>query len=98
MKIDSKEGLIAVSRTHLGKTDTVKEERIRVRPYLTETATVAVKFSKKIQVVQYEPIGFEILVSCPCYKEEIKEVYLELKELVGELMAEQLEEITGNHV
>jgi hypothetical protein len=84
--LDSKEGTVLVTRTHLGKTDMVKDEKIRIRPFVTDTAHIAVKFSRKLQIVQYEPIGIEILVSVPCYKEELKEVYRELKDFAENLL------------
>lgn len=91
--LESKEATVVVSRTRLNKTENVKDDKIRIRPFITDTAHVGIKFSRKLQIVQYEPIGVEILISVPCYREEIKEVYSELKNIVETLLIEQIEEI-----
>lgn len=90
MEIKSKEGVIAVTKTHAGKVESSKEDKIKIRPFITDTASVGVKLSRKLP---YGEVGLDVFIFMPCYKEEIREVFKEVKDLASELMIEGFTEI-----
>ena len=90
MKIESKEAVISVTKTHLGKVDRHEEKKIKIRPFVTDTATVGVKLSRSLP---YGEVGLSVFVSVPCYLEELRDVYKEAKEIAEDLMTTGFEEI-----
>ena len=90
MNIESKEAVISVTKTHLNKVDRHEEKKIKIRPFVTETATVGVKLSRSLP---YGEVGLSVFVSVPCYLEELRDVYKEAKEIAEDLMTTGFEEI-----
>jgi hypothetical protein len=91
-EIKADEGTILVTRTVLG-TPTVKEEKIPIRPFVTDTMMVGVKVGRTINIGNYENIKVDVLISCPCYKEEVRQVYLQISEMAKDLIVNEIEEL-----
>jgi hypothetical protein len=88
--IEDRSGLLMVSRTYPnGKPADVKETKIAIRPFVTNPANVSVKLGATIPTEAYANVRMDVMISCPCYVEEIVPVFNELKALV-ETLAEQL--------
>lgn len=94
-KVEEGEALISVSKTVLGWPKTV-QEKIKIRPFVTDTARVGVKLGRLINIGNYENLKIEVFMSCPCYAEEMLDVYNMVKETVaGTLDKEVLEIMAG---
>lgn len=83
--ISEREGTIMVSSTVLGK-EKQERKRIPVRPFVTHPATVSVKYGQTLPTVQYGSVRVDVMITCPCYKEEILDVYEMVRGEVDRLM------------
>lgn len=97
-KVIEKEGLLTVSTTisrmgELVKTVTDKTDKIKIRPFVTDTATVSVKKGVTKSIANYESARVDVMLSVPCYVEEMLPTYEALNESVEELISEELEKI-----
>jgi hypothetical protein len=90
--LSEKEGLIAVSKTVL-KSQTEKKEKIRIRPFVTPTSTVAVKYGRTINIGNYENVKVEVFVAAPCYMEEIVDVYNQVRDLCAEFIEKEIDDL-----
>ena len=61
--VESKEATVVVSRTYLGQTKT-KEKKIRIRPFVTDTANVSVKFGTTIPLGDFQSARVDVMISC----------------------------------
>lgn len=92
-KVTQKDALIEVSTTVVGsKKD--KAERIKIRPFVTETATVGVKYGATIPTGDYKSVRVDVFISSPCYKEEMLDVFNQCSSLADELMNREVERLT----
>lgn len=89
LKVTKEEGTITVSKTLLDHT-VQKQEKIEIRPFITSTATVGVNISRTINLGNYENLRLGLLVSVPCYKEEIVDVFKQTLAVAERLMDEEL--------
>lgn len=89
--IEAREAVLHVSKTIFGG-ETEEEERIAVRPFETTPATISVKAGATINLGNYESARFDILLTVPCYKEEVDDVFLRVKEWVDERVAQEYKE------
>jgi len=80
---------VVVSKTILGST-VGNEEKIEIRPFVTDTANVAVSYGATINVGDRNFLRMEIRVSVPCYKEEIEDVYHQTREYVENLLSNEI--------
>lgn len=90
MKVSNKEGTIAVSRTVYKGDFTNRIEKIEIRPFVTSTASVSIKYSAR---APFGVKGVDVMITVPCYKEEIIDVFKETKALVSDLMQKEVEEL-----
>lgn len=88
-EVKKEEGTILVSKTVLGQA-TQNEEKIEIRPFVTNTAAVSCRIDKTINIGNYENIKIGVFVSSPCYNEEIVPTYKRVSKLVHELIEEEL--------
>ena len=93
MKVDGAEGTIEVTKTLLGHT-TNKTEKIVIRPFVTDTAHVGIKYTFR---APYGAFGIDVSISSPCYKEEMSDVYKQVKKMASDIMAQELEEYKTNN-
>ena len=94
-KITSKEAQISVSRTMLNTSPKTKHEKILIRPYVTETATVGYKIGRVCNLGNYESLRVEVFISSPAYVEEIVDVFGQVKLMAEELLGSEIEKIMG---
>lgn len=88
--VNGREAFLEVSRTVLGG-QTSKIEKIKIRPFATATASVSIKYGLTIPTVQYGSARVDVMMSCPCYKEEMLEVYEQLRAMVEKLVVDEQE-------
>jgi len=93
-KIEQKEAEVVVTNTILDKQNT-KKKRIKIRPFVTTPATVGVKFGATIPTVDYGGVRVDVSVDCPCYVEEMLDVYKQVHRLADELIEKEVEYLTG---
>ena len=86
--IQEREGVLTVSRTVLNK-EGQKATKIKVRPFVTQPASVSVKYGQTIPTVPYGNVRVDVMLTCPAYVEEILEVYKEVRDMVDKLMDEE---------
>ena len=90
---------IKVERTHIyegQETTTVAEDdQIMVGLFQTSTASVSVKKGFTKNMGNYESVRVDVMITCPCYKEEIDPVYEEVDAVVDEMVEEQIRAITN---
>ena len=85
---------MTVTRTVLGKQETTAE-RIKIRPFVTDPATVSVKFGATIPTVEYGSARVDIMMAVPCYVEEMVDVFYELRDLVDGLIDKEAGRLSG---
>lgn len=78
-----------MSKTVLGQ-ERSSQEKIKIRPFVTDTATVSIKFGATIPTEQYANIRVDVMLSVPCYIEEIPEVFHQVREMADARMQEEL--------
>lgn len=83
-----------VTRTVLGKAQ-VKTEKIKVRPFITDTAYVSVKKGFTLSTGDYQSARVDIMVGMPCYVEEVGEVFKRVTEVVEKLIDREAAIIKG---
>ena len=88
------EALIQVTSTVLSKKRTVAR-KIKIRPFVTQTATVGVKFGSTIPTGDYGNVKIDVFISCPCYHEEIADVYKQVSGIADDLMSYETERVLG---
>lgn len=97
-KAISHEGKILVTRTvvdNLGKgqKQTEKVERISIRPFATNPAHVSVKKGITANLENYESCRIDVMITVPCYIEEIRDVFEQTNALVEELVGDEARRI-----
>jgi len=91
-KVEKQEGTVTVSKTILKQT-TQKQEKIEIRPFVTDTATISVQLSRTLNLGNFENVKLGVLIAVPCYVEELVDVFHKTVEITKELMDEQLEKL-----
>ena len=88
---------MTVSRTVLGKSEQ-KPSKIRIRPFRTFPASVSVKFGVTIPTVEYGSARCDVMLTMPCYKEEIVDVYHEVRNLCDHLIEKEAARLSGEEM
>jgi hypothetical protein len=88
-KLRKSHGTVVVSKTILGST-VGNEEKIEIRPFVTDTANITVSYGTTMNVGDHNFLRMEIRVSVPCYKEEIEDVYYQTREYVENLLSSEI--------
>lgn len=92
-EVISKEAHYEVRKTVLGK-EQVDNGRIRIRPFVTTPANVSVKAGVTVNLGNYESARVDVMLSIPCYVEEIDAVYEQTKDWVDRMVKKEYEELT----
>lgn len=95
MKIIEKEGLVTVTKTVVdrktGKNEkTEKVDKIKIRPFVTDTSTVGIQYKTLINTGDFSNVSVSVFISVPCYLEETVNVFRQVEKLGTELMLEQI--------
>jgi hypothetical protein len=69
-----------------------KSKKIRVKKFVTEPAQIHVQKGETIPVEPYRSIRIDIGITCPCYVEEVKEVYKDITVVVNTLFEKEKKE------
>jgi hypothetical protein len=95
--IASKPPMVTVHKTWIqGVRDGEEEhanEPLKVQPFVTTPAEVSMRLGRTISLGEFEFLRIDIEVKCPCYKEEIKGVYAQVKALTTTLLDQEVEEV-----
>lgn len=86
------DGRVTVTKTVFGKEE-VTEDTIAVQAFQTQPANVSVKAGCTVNMTNYESGRIDIMVSIPCYKEEIDDVFPRVKDWVDERMTKEYQEL-----
>jgi hypothetical protein len=82
--------MVEVTKTTIQDGKTVdhsrKVKKIKIRPFVTDTATVSIKYGLTIPTVEYGGARVDVFISCPCYKEEIVDVFEMVQGLADRLI------------
>ena len=81
-----------VSRSVLGQ-ESVDQGRIRIRPFLSAPANISIKAGFTMNLGNYESGRADVMLSMPCYPEEIDGVYPQVKEWVDAKVSEEDKEM-----
>lgn len=81
VSVQTREKIIEVRKTMFGKEE-VSNERIRIRPFVSNPASISVKAGITINLGNYESGRVDVMLTMPCYPEEIDEVYEDVKNWV----------------
>ena len=92
--IAQKEAFVQVTQTRLGK-QKEKLKKIKIRPFVTDTANVSVKFGATIPTGDYQSVRVDVMISCPCYKEEVVDVFYNVRDLCDKLVEGEVSRLTG---
>ena len=87
--IQEREGTLTVTRTVLGK-QSQKTQRIKIRPFVTATASVSVKYGATIPTVPYGNVKVDVMLTMPCYREELLDVYEEVRKTADKLVEKEV--------
>lgn len=79
--INTREAIAEVRQTVFGKEE-VTQERIRIRPFITQPASITVKAGVTINLGNYESGRVDVMLTMPCYLEEIDRIYEDVKDWV----------------
>ena len=92
-QIVQKEATIEVTQTVLGQVRTTLKKKIKIRPFVTATATVGVKYGATVNTGNYENVKVDVFISAPAYVEEIVSVFNQCCALGDKLMARETDKI-----
>ncbi len=93
-KVVQEEATVEVTGTVLGKAQT-QIRKVKVRPFITDVARVGVKYGLSKEVGDGNWVRVDVSIECPCYKEEMVEVYNQLQDLGDKLIEMESDRITG---
>lgn len=92
VKLQAHETMRTVSRTHLGQ-QTGESEKINVKLFATTPAKVSVGLGRTVNLGNYESARVDVMITVPCYVEEIPEVYKETLIAVSGLVGAEVDNI-----
>jgi hypothetical protein len=81
VQITTRDSIAEVRRTMFGKEE-VSNERIRIRPFISAPASISVKAGITINLGNYESARVDVMLTMPCYPEEVDQVYEDTKNWV----------------
>lgn len=70
-----------------------KSRTIQIMPFEAEPAYVSVKNGFTKNMGNYESARVEVMVSFPCYPEDIVDTYKDVKKIVNGIMGDELKEL-----
>jgi len=97
-KYSEKEADLIVTTTLLdrkaGEQQKSRQKKIKIRPFLTETATVSVKYGATIPTEPYANVRVDVMVTCPCYVEEVEDVWKQVRKMVDRMTDAEVARLT----
>ena len=92
VQVTTREAIAEVRKTVFGKEE-VSNERIRVRPFISAPATISVKAGVTINLGNYESGRVDVMLTMPCYPEEVDGIYEDVKNWVDGRIEHERREI-----
>jgi len=100
----AREGIVEVTKTTFGQgpvdpdsthKETIQQQRIPIRPFVTIPAMVSVKAGATISLgpKTYEFARIDVFLSIPCYKEEVDDIFIQVKDWVDKRMEKEYKEL-----
>lgn len=89
--VNVRTSFIEVNRTSLFKN--IRKERIKTIEFKTNPMYISLKLGKTIAQPANSWAKAEVMLSMPCYVDELADVYNEVKTKVVELLQEQVDDI-----
>ncbi len=93
VNLSEREALVEVSTTVLKHTK-VKRKRLQIRPFVTNPAVVSVKLGATIPTGDFSSVRVDVMISSPCYVEEVEKMFIRVRNLVDELLQQEVERLT----
>lgn len=90
--LTARDARLEVTRTLLDKEETTSET-LAIRPFETNPATISVKAGATVNLGNYESARVDVMLTMPCYIEEIDDIYPKVKEWVDAKLAEEYQEL-----
>lgn len=87
---------MSVSKTVVRETGSKKKQslkKIDIRPFVTSPAHVSVKMGATIPTADFANVRLDIMLTVPCYVEEMVDVYKQTREMVEDLITREVDEI-----
>lgn len=89
------EGKLSVTRSMYSNEES-EDQIISITPFKSEPAYVSVKAGFTLNLGNYESGRVDVMVSMPCYPEEIDSVYPTIKEWVDTRLADEYKEMKSS--
>lgn len=90
--LEARNARLEVTRTILGKEES-ESEVLAIRPFETNPANISVKAGATVNLGNYESARVDVMLSVPCYVEEIDEMFPKVKEWVDKKLADEYQEL-----
>jgi hypothetical protein len=90
--IETRDSIAEVRKTVFGKEE-VSSERIRIRPFISNPASISVKAGVTINLGNYESGRVDVMLTMPCYPEEVDQTYEDVKLWVDSRVEKERREI-----
>jgi hypothetical protein len=97
-KVVCEEGQVLVTSTVLGKTSVIKNERIPIRPFVTEPASVEIMFGTWFPTGDMAGVKVDVRLRVPCYKEELAEVFTQVRDEADKLLDREIARLRGEEI
>lgn len=88
-----REATIEVTQTVLGQVRTTLKKKIKIRPFVTATATVGVKYGATVNTGNFENVKVDVFISAPSYVEEMVSVFNQCCAMGDKLMTRETDKI-----
>lgn len=95
-KLREEEGHIIVTATRFGKKDKEQVKKIKVRPFVTDPARVAVRHGAWFSTGKMRGVKVDVEVNMPCYREEVISTFKKVRNLTDKFMEKEVERLSGN--
>ena len=92
-KVQEREGFVEVTTTVVGKRKR-KAKKLKIRPFVTSPANVSVKMGLTIPTGDWSSARVDVMLSVPCYVEEMLQVYEDVRDLVDQLIEGEVSRLT----
>lgn len=92
LEVQTRDAIAEVRKTMFGSEE-VSDERIRIRPFISNPASISVKAGVTINLGNYESGRVDVMLTMPCYPEEVDDIYEDVKKWVDARVEHERKEI-----
>jgi hypothetical protein len=94
LEVKQREAMVTVTTTVLGGQKT-KHKRIKIRPFIADTAMMGVKLGITIPTGDYASARVDVSVFMPCYVEESLDALNQCYAMADKFLTSKTEEVKG---